>query len=277
MGINRISTRISTKTTALYLLLLTGVLVLMAAIDRCQAPSVLAPVQKGHSGGDTIDAAVVYGPLSYCLRGDTLAGFNYEMLLAMQQGLGRPVRMHPVSSRGDALARLKAGQYDLLASLPADNELKSEWLTTEPVYLDRMVLVQLTDSLHTPVTSALDLAGDTIHVEAGSSAVLRLRHLSTEIGAQVYIAEEPGLSEEYLAMKVGSGEWRYAVIRHQTARRMAAGYPGLHYETPISFTQFQVWVLRPDDTALKSTLDTWLRQFATTDSARVLNERYLAE
>lgn len=44
-------------------------------------------------------------------------------------------------------------------------------------------------------------------------------------------------------MKVGIGEWDYAVVNERTAEDMLALYPDLDFSTPVSFTQFQVWVL----------------------------------
>lgn len=198
---------------------------------------------------DTVNAAVVYGPTSYRVLisddgNDSITGINYHMLRSIEDSLGVKVVLHPVIDRDDALAKVAAGTYDILASLPADNYLKQNFLTSDEVYLDRLVLIQKRRSDGTlSVESALDLAGDTVHVEKGSAATRRLENLGREIGGDISISEEAGLSEEYIAIKVATGEWKYAVVNGKTAEEMKRRYPDLDYSTPVSFTQFQVWVL----------------------------------
>lgn len=200
-------------------------------------------------GADTIHAAIVYGPNSYRVLisedgNDSIVGINYYMLKELEKELGVKIELSPVIDREDALSKVKAGSYDILASLPADNYLKQNFLTSNEVFLDRMVLIQKKNG-NGPlsVSSALDLEGDTVHVEKGSAATRRLENLQKEIGGNIFIAEEPGMSEEYIAMKVGTGTWRYAVVNEKIAEEMKIQYPALDYSTPISFTQFQVWVL----------------------------------
>lgn len=213
---------------------------------------------------DTIHAAIVYGPTSFRVLesedgNDSIIGINYHLLSLLQDSLGVPVVKHPVINRDEALAKLASGEYDILASLPADNHLKKNFLTTEEVYLDRLVLIQkksLDGKLK--VKSALDIEGDTIHVEQGSAATRRLENLQKEIGGTIHIKEESGLSEEYLAMKVGSGTWDYAVVNERTAQDMQTLYPDLDFSTPISFTQFQVWVLPLSGDSLLSKVNNFL-------------------
>lgn len=213
---------------------------------------------------DTIHAAIVYGPTSFRVLesedgNDSIIGINYHLLSLLQDSLGVPVVKHPVINRDEALAKLASGEYDILASLPADNHLKKNFLTTEEVYLDRLVLIQKkTLDGKLKVKSALDIEGDTIHVEQGSAATRRLENLQKEIGGTIHIKEESGLSEEYLAMKVGSGTWDYAVVNERTAQDMQTLYPDLDFSTPISFTQFQVWVLPLSGDSLLSKVNNFL-------------------
>lgn len=217
---------------------------------------------------DTIHAALVYGPQSYRVimreeGNDSIDGINYRLLSQLEDSLGVKVVLHPVIDREQALAKVATGEYDILASLPADNDLKKKYLTTEEVYLDRMVLLQKRRADGTlKAQSALDLAGDTIHVERGSAAKRRLENLEKEIGGKITIIEEPELSEEYLAMKVGDGTWRYTVVNEKTAGQMKEQYPDLDYSTPVSFTQFQVWVLPQGSDTLLNRLNRFIRTTA---------------
>ncbi|MDE6021954.1 MAG: transporter substrate-binding domain-containing protein [Muribaculaceae bacterium] len=214
--------------------------------------------------GDTIHAAIVYGPNSYRVLisengNDSIVGVNYQMLNDLEKKLGVKVDLVPVIDRDEALSKIKAGSYDILASLPADNYIKQNFLTTKEVFLDRMVLIQKRNENGTlSVSSALDLEGDTVHVEKESAAIRRLENLKKEIGGKINIVEEPGLSEEYIAMKVGTGVWKYAVINEKIAEEMKKLYPMLDYSTPISFTQFQVWVLPFGKDSLLNTINRFL-------------------
>lgn len=214
------------------------------------------PVHTAIIKEDTIHAAIVYGPDSYRVLtsedgNDSITGINYQLLNGLQEALGVKVVMHPVIDREAAIAKVGSGEYDILASLPADNSLKEKFLTTREIYLDRMVLLQLRNSNGIiPARSALDLDGDTIHVEKGSAAKRRLENLQKEIGGNITIIEEPELSEEYLAIKVAKSAWKYSVVNEKIAQKMKEQYPDLDYSTPVSFTQFQVWIMPQDHDSL---------------------------
>lgn len=214
---------------------------------------------------DTIRAAVVYGPNSYRVLtsadgNDSIVGINYHLLKALQDTLGVVMKMYPVIERDEALAKVASGVYDILASLPADNYLKENFLTSDEVSLDKLVLIQRRNADGSlPARSALALAGDTVHVEKGSSAVRRIENLSKEIGEPIFIIEEEGLSEEYITMKVATGGWKYAVVNEKIADSMCASYPDLDYSTPVSFTQFQVWVLPMGRDSLLQRINNFLK------------------
>ncbi len=213
---------------------------------------------------DTIHAAVVYGPNSYRVLtsedgNDSIIGINYHLLKGLEEALGVKVMLHPVIDREDAMEKVKNGTYDILASLPADIYLKDNYLTTGDIYLDRMVLLQKRKPNGTlSAGSSLDLDGDTIHVEKGSAAKRRLENLQKEIGGTITIIEEPELSEEYLAMKVANGVWKYTVINEKTAEQMKTQYPDLDYTTPVSFTQFQIWIMPQGRDSLLRLVNTYL-------------------
>lgn len=248
--------------TLMYVFLLVAAVAAMGLVRRCNSGGGLPALQQGNSAGDTIDVAVIYGPLSYYLYGDTLGGINFDMLTSLGKQTGKPMKMWPVVTLNDALAKLDDGTYDVLASLPSDNSVKERFLTTQSVFLDRLVLVQLADSTgKVKINSALDLAGDTVHIQTDSPAQARLANLANEIGAPINVATEKDLSEEYLCMKVATGDIPYAVVNEKTAAAMKQRYPHLSYDNPVSFTQFQVWLLNKNDTVLLHSIDTWLDEF----------------
>ena len=215
---------------------------------------------------DTIHAAIVYGPNSYRVLtsedgNDSIIGINYHLLKGLEKELGVKVALYPVIDRENAMEKVRTGTYDILASLPADLYLKDTYLTTRDIYLDRMVLLQKRNKNGTlSARSSLDLDGDTIHVEKGSAAKRRLENLQKEIGGTINIVEEPKLSEEYLAMKVANGVWKYTVINEKTAELMKEQYPDLDYSTPVSFTQFQLWIMPQGRDSLLNLVNAYLEK-----------------
>ena len=260
---NRRDAKPKTMQIAVYGLLLIIVIIAMFGLRHIANGnhSPLAKVVKE----DTIHAAIVYGPESYRVLvseegQDSITGINYQLLEGLEQALGVKVVMHPVIDREAALAKVASGEYDIFASLPADNYLKKDFLTTRDIFLDRMVLLQLRNEKTgtVPASSALDLEGDTIHIEKGSAAKRRLENLQKEIGGNITIIEEPELSEEYLAIKVAKSAWRFSVVNEKIAQKMKEQYPNLDYSTPISFTQFQVWVMPQGHDSLLNLVNKYL-------------------
>lgn len=258
---------------ALYFGMLALVGVCMASLRHCRGP--LAPDPAMPSRGDTICAMLSYGPLSYYLYADTLGGLNYDLLRRFCADEGVPLKVEPVVAMSDALRRIDEGSADILASLPADNSLRASYLLSESLFLDRLVLVQrrLPDG-SLGITSALDLARDTVHVEARSPAVARMENLAKEIGQPIAVVEHPELSGEYLVMKVADGSLPYAVVNELVAKPLLERYPDLSMDTPVSFTQFQSWLLRGGNVALLERVNTWIRSFRRTPEYAELLRRY---
>jgi len=230
---------------------------------------------KGDASSDTLDVALVYGPASYYIYGDTLGGYNYDLLRHISRIEDVPMRFWPVGGLKEGLRQLDEGKFDMLASLPADAGYEQRYIYSEPVYLDRHVLVQRKNREgKIVVMSALDLAGDTVHIATGSPAASRLADLSREVGDTIYIVEHDGMSAGQLMLMVRSGEIRYAVVSGQIALQLTHTFKDLDISSPISFTQFQSIALAPSDTVLQRRLNVWLRRVLNTPEVRRLKDRY---
>ena len=228
------------------------------------------------SGGDTLDIAIEISPLSYSLAGDTVCGLDYDILREIAYIHGRPVKFHPFAPMGYAVRGLDEGNFDLLvSSLPSTAALKDSFALTDQVYLDREILVQQRDATK-KITEAHALAGDTVWIAAGSPLAGRIRNLAAEIGDTIYIIQNHPYTSEHLVMLVGAGEIPRAVVNEGLALSMAATDARLDVATPVSFTQFQTWALRKDNTALRDTINEWLRSFRTTDRYNKLIQRYIS-
>ena len=254
-------------------LMLTAIFVIIIGIARNCSRLNTDPVE-GFSGGDTLDIALLYGPGSLYFYGDSLTGINNEIAAYFSSSTNTPIKIWPVTDPASGLEKLETGAYDIVASLPLDNTLKKNFKVSESIFLDRLVLIQLQDS--TPagkeVVSSLDLNGRKVYVAQGSSASIRLTNLSEEIGGRIEIEEVPELSDELICLKVATGDFPLAVVNEKVAKKIAESYPSLHFDSSVSFTQFQVWIFNPSDSVSYRKFNDWFDIFRQSDIYRsILN------
>lgn len=232
--------------------------------------------REGYSGGDTLDVALIYGPGGYYHYDDSIAGINLELARLFSQASNVPIKTWAIKNGAEGMNKLEAGAFDIVASLPLDNYIKERFPISENVFLDRLVLVQLKDSVtgETAVKSSLDLNGKTVHVAAGSSALKRMSNLAEEIGGKIEIVEEPDLSDELITLKVANGSIPFAVVNEKVAKKLMESYPRLDYDNSVSFTQFQVWIFNTADSVAFNNFNTWFDEFRLTDDYRSIIDKY---
>lgn len=267
---------IGTGRLSLYLGLLLAAFITMWLIRTCSIPSPFSKAGAKPSGGDTLDVAIDYGPMSLFTYDDTLGGFNYDMIREIATANGLKVKFHPVTTPGSSIEGLENGLYDIVVSdIAATAEASENVVFTEPVYLDKQVLVQKKDSAgNTEVSSQLDLAGREVWVTSGSPSAMRLRNLSAEIGDTILVKEDPDYGSEQLVMMVAVGDIPLAVVNERTALRLAGEYPGIDVSTAISFTQFQTWALRKKEMELTDSVNSMIKRYKQTDGYKDLLRRY---
>lgn len=241
---------------SLLIALLAAAIVLMVFIKTCSTHHG-TDAERRPSGGDTVDIAIEYGPLSLYRYADTLGGFAYDFLRHIERESGIPVKFHPVMTLSDALEGIDKGYYRMaVAAMPLSASLSRDYASTMPVFLDRQVYVQmLNDSDEVEVKTQLDLACKTVHVMSGSPVAERLRNLSSEIGDTIYVVEDSVYGNEQLFILAATGEIPGAVVTERTAKALAADYPRADISTAVSFTQFQSWLLGRNDTTLLLRID----------------------
>ena len=233
-----------------------------------------APLE-GHSGGDTIDIALIYSPGSYYIYGDSLSGINKQIGDAFSKDTDTPVKFWPITEPASGMEKLESGVFDILASLPLDNNIKKRFPVSESIFLDRLVLVQLSDSTgNQEINSSLDLQNKTVHVTAGSSAAQRMQNLAEEIGGNIIVKEEPEMSDELLAIQVATGSIPLAVVNEKVAKDLSQYYPNLKYDSVISFTQFQVWLFNASDTILYTRFNEWFDNYRQTEDYREVIKKF---
>lgn len=233
---------------------------------RCShtAEQPFASKMPAHSLGDTIDVAVEISPLSYSLVGDTVSGLDYDMLRDIARAHNRGIKFHPFAPMSYAMAGVRNGNFDIVvASLAYTDTLKKRLLLTEAVYLDHEVLLQRTDDTLS-IKSAEDLGGDTVWVADGSPFAARLRNLAEEIGDSIFVKSIPGHTAEHLGILVAKGRIPRAVVNAGTAQALCLRFDNLDGNTPVSFTQLQVWGVAPRRSGLRDTLNAWLAEYKKT-------------
>ena len=254
-----------TGNLTLYIILLLIAVSIMLSLKTCSHKR--SSNEPMPSGGDTIDVAIEYSPLSLYTYDDTLGGLNYDIIRDIAHEHNLILKFHPVVSLTEAMGYLSSGVYDIvIAEVPMTSTYRESVLFTSPIYLDRQVLVQRKDSVTGKVSieSQLELAGDTIWAVANSPIALRIKNLSSEIGDTIYVISDSVYSAEQLFIMTAVGEIKQSVMNETVAKTLSADYPSVDISTNISFTQFQPWVVNPENATLCDSLNSWIEAFKST-------------
>lgn len=219
-----------------------------------------------------------YNPSGYYVSGDTLEGFQYELSQAIAKLSGLEVQTHLVMSLAESFRELSDNECDIIArNIPITSDIRENYLFTEPIVLNKQVLVQRTAKANNdnqPIRNQLDLAGKTLYIPKDSPALLRIRNLQDEIGDTIYVVEDELYSGEQLAIMVAKGDIDYAVCDQQIAHKSQEQLPEIDIETDISFTQLQSWAVRKDSPILLDSLNSWFNQIRKSGQYDKIYKKY---
>lgn len=215
-------------------------------------------------------AITSYSPLSYFIyRGEPM-GYEYELLQMLGEHLDVPVTIVLARDIDSMIEMLNNGDGDVIAySLTVTAERRERVAFTEPLNITQQVLVQRKPEnwrqmqLHRIenelIRSAIELAGDTVHVRKGSAYVTRLQNLSREIGGEIEVIEAPGeVTTEELIQQVADGTIEFTVADDNIAKIQSAYYQDLDVETAVSLPQQTAWAVRHTSPGLHSVINDWL-------------------
>ncbi|MFP4064332.1 MAG: transporter substrate-binding domain-containing protein [Bacteroidales bacterium] len=230
-------------------------------------------------------ATTDYNSTNYFVyRGEPM-GFHLELLKHFADHLGVDLEVSVSNDLQQNIARLRTEEGpDLIAqNLTVTNSRRESFEFTVPHSRTRQVLVQrkperwysMQSSLvdQHMIRSQLDLAGDTIHVQKGSTYVKRLTHLMEEIGDTIYIVERDQEMEE-LIEEVAEGAIDYTVGDENLARLYEMYYSNLDARTPVSFEQNLSWAVRPGASDLLNAVNEWLNEFRESREYAAIYEKY---
>lgn len=217
---------------------------------------------------------VSYSRTNFFLAEGRLRGFEYEMFHELQKQLA-------AEETGDRpplqIAFIPLPFEQLLPALVAGHgDVAAASLTVTP---DRQRMVAFTEPYQTCVDQVLvshvglpavhdwsDLAGQQIHVVAGSSFVDQLESLNAEL---VAAGKEPltivpaarGLHAEDLLELVHSGAYGYTVADGFLAELWSSVLDGirLEHEVVLGTGAELAWAVRPENSQLKAKLDGFIR------------------
>ncbi|MDD2436022.1 MAG: transporter substrate-binding domain-containing protein [Massilibacteroides sp.] len=265
------------KLLSVYLILLFAVLMVMSGIwyfikegtNKRDYPEI---VEEG-----ILRIVTGYNQTGYYITRDTIEGFQYELCQAISDISGLEVQISLGTRLSENFRLLSEGKYDVIAqNIPITSDRKEDFLFTDPIVLNKQVLVQRSkgnDSVPL-IRSQLDLAKKRVYIPEGSPALVRIHNLEDEIGDSIYVVEEKIYSEEQLIIRVTKGEIDYAVCDQQVAETYHCLYPDLDIDTDISFTQLQAWAVRNDALVLRDSLNSWIRRIKKNGVYNNIYKRY---
>lgn len=229
-----------------------------------------------HSG--ELNVVTDYSSVGYYVSGDTIAGFNYDLIQLLKSYTSLRINVFLESSLDKSIYGLKEGKYDIIAqNIPTTSVLKDSLAFTEVIAQNRQVLVQRRKQYNDqvePIRSHLNLAKKTLYVPLNSPVKLRIHNLSHEIGDTIYIKEDPVYGAEQLIMMVASKDIDYAVCDEQVAASLSRNLPEIDYSTLIGFTHLEAWVVRNDAPVLLDSLNVWMKKIKESEAYSNIYMKY---
>ena len=139
--------------------------------------------------------------INYNTEDDQPSGFEYELLSDFCEVNGLELEMRVNENLDSCYRLLDSCEVDIIAiGIGYNKEMKRRFLLTDPILMQRSVLVQrlpegwnkmspANEVENQLLRSSVDLAGKTIYLPQGSHEIKLLEHLSDQIGDTIVIVE----------------------------------------------------------------------------------------
>lgn len=223
-------------------------------------------------------AVTEYNAISYHVAGDTVQGFDYELLHEFAEAQGLRLEITPEMSYEERLKGILQGRYDVLATgTLVTTRSKDSLLFTHTLALGKQVLVQRKpkeENDSTYIKNPLELAHKTLYITENSPALLRIHNLMNEIADTIYIKEIKDYGPEQLMAMVAGGDIPYTVCDESIAQASIGDFPELDIQTGIGFTQLYAWGVSKTSTELADSLNAWLDKYTKTNDYKKLYKKY---
>ncbi len=222
--------------------------------------------------------------INYNTENATPSGFEYELLSDFCKDNDLELEMIVNENLDSCFMLLDTCKVDIVAvGIGANKDMKRRYLVTNPILMQRSVLVQrlpkdwsqmstANEVENQLLRSSVDLAGKTIHLPQGSHEVKLLQHLSDQIGDTIYIVECDSLNSVDLVKAVASGQIDYTVVEEYVARMASIGLKGLDTKLNVSVEQPLGWAIanHDGDSSLLLALNGWIDGFEQRNLNRIL-------
>ena len=222
--------------------------------------------------------------INYNTENPTPSGFEYELLSDFCQSNGLELEMIVNENLDSCFSLLDSCKVDIVAvCIGSNREMKRRYLITNPILMQRSVLVQRLPNNWSQMSTAnelenqllrssVDLAGKTIHLPQGSHEVKLLEHLSDQIGDTIYIVECDSLNSVELVQAVSTGQIDYTVVEEYVARMASIDLRGLDTKLTVSVEQPMGWAIanHDGDSSLLVVLNNWIENFEQRNLNRIL-------
>lgn len=243
---------------------------------RGNKPSIRDYEQIKESG--TLHIVTDYNSVGYYVSGDTIAGFNNDLIELLETYAPFKIEVSLETSLDKSIGGLKGDKYDVVArNIPVTSELRNSLIFTDPITQNRQVLIQRKKEFNNnlePIRSHLDLKEKTIYVPFNSPSILRIQNLSKEIGDTIYYVEDSRYEAEQLVMKVAAKEIDYAVCDEKIAKKVAQSLPEIDYSTYIGFTHLEAWAVRDNSPVLLDSLNSWISKIKKLPAYEQIYKKY---
>lgn len=206
-----------------------------------------------------------------------IGGFQYELIKIFADSMQLELVIVEESDLQKSVDMLLNGECDIVASMVPLGAFKDTQniAYTLPLQSSRLVLVQnAADSTQQVFRKQYELDNDTIHVAQGSRYVQRLKNLSDEIAANIYVFEVKNKSNDELVGLVAQGIYSQSVLLENRAKYFATQYPHLDFSLPLGMQQQQVWMMRKSSPQLLSKFNTFYAEFKVSYAYMQLYAKY---
>ena len=222
--------------------------------------------------------------INYNTENDQPSGFEYELLSDFCEVNGLELEMRVNENLDSCYRLLDSCEVDIIAiGIGSNKEMKRRFLLTDPILMQRSVLVQrLPEGWNKMSTanevenqllrSSVDLAGKTIYLPQGSHEIKLLEHLSDQIGDTIVIVECDSLNSVDLVQAVASGQIDYTVVEEYVARMASISLRGIDTKLIVSVEQPLCWAVgnHCNDSSLLLALNGWIEGFEQRNLNRIL-------
>lgn len=232
-----------------------------------------------------IIAVTDFNSTNYFIYKGEPMGFHYELLKSFSDYSGLNIEIIPENDINKSIDMLNSGQADLLAiDLAITSSRESIFSFTESMGRTRQVLVQRKPNRWSTmkpgeieeelIRDDRKLAGKTVYVQSGSSAVDCLRELNIRTGNRITVIEVPYETENLISL-VARREIDFAVCDENIADVNSDYFPVLDVNTALTGMQNLGWGIRKENSAdIRSILNEWISSFKNSSSYALVYAKY---